>query len=90
MNESWGQVKWITAFLKFNVENLYHTTNLAEFPVGEAKLFLKWGQALRTLNRENCVWRRAWFDYAGYYEQEHPTAAVQINRPDSGKGKTSE
>jgi hypothetical protein len=82
--------EWITAFLKFNVEGLYHTTSPAEFPVGEAKLFLKWGQALRTWNRKNCVWRRAWFDYEGYYKQEHPTAAVQINRSDSGKGKTSE
>src|SRR5580658_3952153 len=36
--------EWITAFLNFKVEDRYHAGRLAEFPVGEAKLFLEWGQ----------------------------------------------
>jgi hypothetical protein len=82
--------EWIAAFLNFKVEDRYHIVGPAEFPVGEAKLFLKWAQALRVWDRKNCAWNTAWFDYEGYYEQEHPTATVQIDRFDSGKSKNSE
>jgi hypothetical protein len=36
--------EWITAFLNFQVENRYHAGSLAEFPVGEAKLFWNGGR----------------------------------------------
>jgi hypothetical protein len=72
--------EWITAFLDFKVEDLYHIVSFAEFPVGEARLFLEWEQASRTWSREKCGGSRFWFDYGGdYYKQEHPTIAVQIN-----------
>jgi hypothetical protein len=82
--------EWITAFLNFQVENRYHAGSLAEFPVGEAKLFLEWGQVFRIWNRENCDWNTWEFDYKGYYKEEHPTATVQVNRSGSGKSKNSE
>jgi hypothetical protein len=82
--------EWITAFMNFKIENRYHTSSLAEFPVGEAELFLDWTQAHRIWNRENCVWNTWSFDYMRYYKQERPMETVQINRPNAGKGKNSE
>jgi len=76
--------EWITAFLSFKVEDMYHSVSSTEFPVGNAKLFVEWEQARREWNRENCVWNRAWFDYDSYYRQERPTTAVQIKRSGSG------
>lgn len=82
--------EWITALLNFKVENRYRAGNLAEFPAGEAKLFLEWEQELRMRNRENCAWNRSTIDYKGYYKQEHPTVIVQVNKSGSGKNKNSE
>jgi hypothetical protein len=76
--------EWITAFLSFRLEDMYHSATSAEFPTGDAKLFAEWQQARREWNRENCVWNRAWFEYDGYYRQERPTAPIQIKR--SGLG----
>jgi hypothetical protein len=79
--------EWITAFVDFKVEDLYHIVGFAEFPVGESRLFLEWGQAARAWSHEKCGWNRAWFDYGGdYYKQEHPTIAVQVNRSGSAAG----
>jgi hypothetical protein len=72
--------EWITAFLSFKVEDMYHTRSAAEFPIGDAKLFVEWRQARRVWDREKCTWRRAWFDYEGYYRQEQPTTVVQIKQ----------
>ena len=77
--------EWITAFLSFKVEDIYHTTKSTEFPIGEAKLFVEWQQARREWNRVGCTWNRAWFDYEGYYKQEHSTTAVQIKQPGSNR-----
>lgn len=75
--------EWITAFLSFKVEDMYHTTSPKEFPIGDAKLFVEWQLARREWNLEDCAWNRAWFDYEGYYSQEHPTTAVQIKQSGS-------
>jgi hypothetical protein len=82
--------EWITAFVNFKVDNRYHTSSVAEFPVGEAELFLEWAQTRRIWDRENCVWNTSSFDYMGYYKQERPTATVQVNGSGSGKSKKSE
>jgi hypothetical protein len=73
--------EWITAFLGFKLEDVYHTHSSVEFPTGEARLFLEWQQARREWSRENCAWNRAWFDYG--YKQEHPTTPVQVKRSGS-------
>jgi len=82
--------EWTTAFLNFRVLDRYHIVSPAEFPVGEAGLFLEWAQTRRIWNRKNCVWNTSSFDYRGYYKQERPTATVQVNRSGSGKNKNSE
>jgi len=83
--------EWITAFLDFKVEDLYHIVTAPEFPLGESRILLEWGQASRAWGRENCGWNRAWFDYGrgGYYKQERPTMTVLINRSGSGEGKNA-
>jgi hypothetical protein len=82
--------EWVTAFIEFKVEDLYHIVSFTEFPVGEARLSLEWEQASRAWGREKCGWSRAWFDYGGdYYKQERPTIAVQINRSGSGAGENT-
>ena len=74
--------EWITAFLDFKVEDLYHIVSVTEFPVGKMSLFVEWGQASRTWSREKCGWNKGWFDYdrGNYYKQARPTITVQINR----------
>jgi hypothetical protein len=81
--------EWITAFLDFKVEDLYHIVTFTEFPVGEVRLFVEWGQASRTWRREKCGWNRGWFDYdrGGYYKQERPTMTVLIKRAGSSERK---
>jgi hypothetical protein len=77
--------EWVTAFIEFKVEDFHQTVNFAQFPVGEASLFVEWEQASRVWGREKCGWSRAWFEYGrDYYKQEHPTIPVQINRSGSG------
>lgn len=79
--------EWITAFLDFKVEDRYHIVTASQFPLGEARLFLEWGQASRTWGHEKCGWNRAWFDYGrgGYYKQERPTMTVLISSLGEGK-----
>jgi hypothetical protein len=83
--------EWVTAFLGFKVEDLYHIVKIPEFPLGEARLFLEWGQAARVWGHEKCGWNRAWFDYGktGYYKQEHPTMTVLIKGSGSDEGKNA-
>jgi hypothetical protein len=82
--------EWVTAFIEFKVEDLYHIVSFTEFPVGEARLSVEWEQASRAWGREKCGWSRAWFDYGGdYYKQERPTIAVQINRSGPGAGENT-
>jgi hypothetical protein len=79
--------EWVTAFIEFKVEDLYHVVNFTEFPVEKASLFAQWEQATRVWGREKCGWSRAWFDYAkDYYKENRPTIAVRINRPGSVAG----
>jgi hypothetical protein len=75
--------EWVTAFLNFEVVRMYQTSSSAEFPIGDAELFVEWQQARRVWNREKCTWSRAWFDYEHYYKQERRTIAVQIKQPGS-------
>lgn len=70
--------EWIIAYVSFNLEDKYHIRSSKDFPLGQAELFVEWQQARRVWTRENCLWSRTWFDYDGYYRQEHPTIAVQI------------
>jgi hypothetical protein len=82
--------EWVTAFLNFKGENRFHNGSFfAEFPVGEAKLFLEWEQEFRIWERKNCNWNTWSFDYKDYYKQERPTATVQVMRSGSGKNKNS-
>ena len=83
--------EWITAFLYFRVEDLYHIVTAPEFPLGKARLFVEWHQASRTWRREKCGWNRAWLDYGrgGYYRQEHPTISVLIKRSGSSEAKSA-
>jgi hypothetical protein len=47
--------EWITAFLSFKVEGIYHTNSSTEFPIGDAKLFVEWQQARRVWNLESAL-----------------------------------
>lgn len=83
--------QWVTAFIEFKVEDLYHIVSFTEFPVGEARLSGEWEQASRTWSREKCGWSSAWFRYGrDYYKQERPTITVQVNRSGTGEGKNTE
>lgn len=81
--------EWITASLDFKVEDLYHIVKAPEFPLGESRLLLEWGQASRMWSREKCGWKRVWLDYerGGYYKQERPTTTVLIKSSGPGKAK---
>jgi hypothetical protein len=76
--------EWITAFLSFKVEDMYHIGTSTDLPIGGVKLFVRWEQAMREWSRENCAWNRMWFRYEGYYQQERPTRGVQIKRSSLG------
>ncbi|HEX6804341.1 MAG TPA: hypothetical protein VF133_11735 [Terriglobales bacterium] len=71
--------EWITALMHFRLEDEFRFRT-SEIPMGRSELFLEWKQAFRRRDRAKCGWNTAFFEYRGYYKQEHPTVTVDVGK----------